>query len=129
MINGWYLYQTISSRIMAKTGFYQVSGAFGYRDQLQDAMNIAIVKPDYTRRQILVNAAHQFREGDVLHWWHDKNRFGLRSRYKDDYLWLVYATIFYIKVTGDYSILDEKIPYIIGDTLRDFENEKGIKYL
>ena len=112
MINGWYLYQTISSRIMAKTGFYQVSGAFGYRDQLQDAMNIAIVKPDYTRRQILVNAAHQFREGDVLHWWHDKNRFGLRSRYKDDYLWLVYATIFYIKVTGDYSILDEKIPYI-----------------
>ena len=126
MINGWYLYQTISSRIMAKTGFYQVSGAFGYRDQLQDAMNIAIVKPDYTRRQILVNAAHQFREGDVLHWWHDKNRFGLRSRYKDDYLWLVYATIFYIKVTGDYSILDEKIPYIIGDTLRDFENEKGI---
>ncbi|MBQ1550488.1 MAG: glycosyl transferase, partial [Bacilli bacterium] len=126
MINGWYLYQTISSRIMAKTGFYQVSGAFGYRDQLQDAMNIAIVKPDYTRRQIIVNAAHQFREGDVLHWWHDKNRFGLRSRYKDDYLWLVYATVFYIKVTGDYSILDEKIPYILGDTLRDFENEKGI---
>ena len=126
MINGWYLYQTISARILAKTGFYQVSGAFGYRDQLQDAMNIAMIKPDFTRKQILLNAAHQFEEGDVLHWWHEKNRFGLRSRYKDDYLWLVHATIFYINITGDKSILNAKIPYIIGDSLRDYESERGI---
>ena len=126
MINGWYLYQTISSRIFAKSGFYQVSGAFGYRDQLQDSMNIALIKPDYARNQILINAAHQFNEGDVLHWWHEKNRFGLRSRFKDDYLWLVYATIYYINITGDTSILDEKVPYIIGDNLSEYENEKGI---
>ena len=128
MINGWYLYQTLSSRIMAKAGFYQVSGAFGYRDQLQDAMNICLVDSDYTKKQILINASHQFGEGDVLHWWHEKNHFGLRSRYKDDYLWLVYAVIHYIDITGDYSILNEKVPYVIGESLSDYENEKGIVF-
>ena len=128
MINGWYLYQTISSRIGAKAGFYQVSGAFGYRDQLQDAMNICLVRPDYTRNQILINAAHQFNEGDVLHWWHEKNHFGLRSRYKDDYLWLSYATLHYLEVTGDFNILSEQVPYIQGEKLSDYENEKGIVF-
>ena len=128
VINGWYLYQTISSRIMAKAGFYQVSGAFGYRDQLQDSMNIVLVKPDYTRRQILINAAHQFEEGDVLHWWHEKNHFGLRSRYKDDYLWLVYATANYIETTQDYDILKEKIPYVVGEKLSDYDHEKGMTF-
>ena len=128
MLNGWYLYQTISSRILAKAGFYQVSGAFGYRDQLQDAMNIVLVHPDVTRRQILINASHQFEEGDVLHWWHEANRFGLRSRYKDDYLWLVLATCNYLEVTGDYSILKEKVPYITGDKLGTYEQEKGIVF-
>ncbi len=128
MMNGWYLYQTISSRIMAKAGFYQVSGAFGYRDQLQDSMNIATVNPKYTKEQILINAAHQFEEGDVLHWWHEKNHFGLRSRYKDDYLWLVYATNYYIEVTKDYSILEEQVPYIAGEELSEYENEKGIVF-
>lgn len=128
IINGWYLYQTISSRIMAKTGFYQVSGAFGYRDQLQDAMNITLVKEDFTRKQILINAKHQFKEGDVLHWWHENNHFGLRSRYKDDFLWLVYATAYYIDITSDYSILREKIPYAEGESLSDYEHEKGIVF-
>ena len=126
VINGWYLYQTLSARIMAKAGFYQVSGAFGYRDQLQDSVNIASVKPEFTRKQILINAAHQFEEGDVLHWWHEKNHFGLRSRYKDDYLWLVYATTNYIEITDDYSILEEKVPYVIGEKLSDYESEKGM---
>jgi len=128
MLNGWYLYQTISSRLFARAGFYQVSGAFGYRDQLQDAMNIVMVRPDITRRQILVNAAHQFSEGDVLHWWHEKNHFGLRSRYKDDFLWLVYATSIYIDTTEDYDILKEEIPYALGEQLSDYENEKGITF-
>ena len=128
VVNGWYLYQTISSRILAKAGFYQVSGAFGYRDQLQDAMNIVLVEPEYTRKQILINAAHQFEEGDVLHWWHEKNHFGLRSRYKDDFLWLVYATVNYIETTGDYDILEEKVPYILGEKLSDYENEKGMVF-
>ncbi len=128
MINGWYLYQTISARILAKAGFYQVSGAFGYRDQLQDSMNIVLVNPKYTRRQILNNASHQFEEGDVLHWWHEINHFGLRSKYKDDYLWLVYATINYVNTTGDYDILKEQVPYILGERLSDYENEKGMVF-
>ncbi len=128
MINGWYLYQAISSRIMAKSGFYQVSGAFGYRDQLQDAMNICLVKPEFTRKQILINAKHQFIEGDVLHWWHEKNRFGLRSRFRDDYLWLVYATIHYIEVTHDTSILEEEVEFVLGDHLTEHEAERGMVF-
>ena len=128
VLNGWYLYQTISSRILAKAGFYQVSGAFGYRDQLQDAMNIVMVNPEFTKDQILRNAAHQFEEGDVLHWWHEKNHFGLRSKYKDDYLWLVYATTNYIDITGDYEILTEEVPYILGEVLSEYEDEKGIVF-
>ena len=128
MMNGWYLYQTLSSRIMARAGFYQVSGAFGYRDQLQDAMNISIVNPSYTKEQIIRNAAHQFEQGDVLHWWHEKNHFGLRSKYKDDFLWLVYATAYYIEKTEDYSILQEQIPYVSGEELSNYENEKGIVF-
>lgn len=128
MINNWYLYQTISSRIMARAGFYQVSGAFGYRDQLQDAMNIVLVKPEFTREQIICNAAHQFREGDVLHWWHEDSKFGLRSRYKDDFLWLVYAVINYIEVTGDKTILEEKAPYVTGSLLSVYEYEKTMNF-
>ena len=128
MMNGWYLYQTLSARIMAKAGFYQVSGAFGYRDQLQDAMNISLVNPAYTKEQILKNAAHQFEAGDVLHWWHEKNHFGLRSRYKDDYIWLVYATSYYIETSNDFGILDIQIPYVTGEELSDYEHEKGIVF-
>ena len=128
MINGWYLYQTLSSRILARSGFYQVSGAFGYRDQLQDSMNVVLVQPEYTRQQILINAAHQFEEGDVLHWWHEKNHFGLRSRYKDDYLWLVYATAIYLQTTEDYSILEEEVPYVVGEQLSEYEKEKGLTF-
>lgn len=126
MLNGWYLYQTLSSRIMAKSGFYQVSGAFGYRDQLQDAVNICMVMPQFTKEQILINAKHQFIEGDVLHWWHEKNHFGLRGRYKDDYLWLVYATIRYLEITKDISILKEEVEFVQGDTLTEHENERGM---
>ena len=91
-------------------------------------MNIVLIEPEYTKKQILTNAAHQFIEGDVLHWWHEKNHFGLRSRYKDDFLWLVYATSYYVEVTNDYEILDIQVPYISGEELSDYENEKGIVF-
>lgn len=128
MMNGWYLYQTIASRIFARAGFYQVGGAYGFRDQLQDAMNICEIDSTITRNQIINNAMHQFMEGDVLHWWHEDNRLGLRSRYMDDFLWLVYATNRYIKVTGDIKILDEDICFVDGDSLLPHEAEKGIVY-
>lgn len=128
MINGWYLYQTIASRMFAKAGFYQVGGAYGFRDQLQDAMNICEVNKDFAKEQILNNASHQFSEGDVLHWWHEINKFGLRSRYMDDFLWLVYATNRYIKITGDIKILDEEVPFVEGELLLSNEEEKGITF-
>lgn len=124
MMNGWLLYQTISSRINAKAGFYQVSGAFGYRDQLQDSTNLCTVLPDITRKQILINASHQFIEGDVLHWWHEYNKTGIRSQFKDDYLWLVYTTSEYIKITDDKSLLNEDVPYIDGIIIEENEKEK-----
>lgn len=121
MMNGWYLYQTLASRLYARAGFYQVSGAFGFRDQLQDSMNVVTVRPDLTRKQILINARHQFREGDVLHWWHDDTDCGLRSKYKDDYLWLIYAIAEYIETTGDKKILTERVPFVEGPLLNDEE--------
>ena len=128
MLNGWLLYQTITSRLYAKAGFYQVGGAFGYRDQLQDAMNICYTAPEITKKQILWNAKHQFVQGDVLHWWHKDNMFGLRSRYKDDYLWLIFATYRYITITEDYTILRENVPFVEGEKLNDNEMEKGIVF-
>lgn len=128
MINGWLLYQSIASRLYAKAGYYQVGGAFGFRDQLQDAMNICTVYPEITRQQIIINASHQFSSGDVLHWWHEHNHQGLRSKYKDDYLWLIYAASEYVKISGDYKILGELIPYIEGEELKPGEMEKGINY-
>ncbi|MDD4282180.1 MAG: glucoamylase family protein [Bacilli bacterium] len=128
MVNGWALYQSMASRIQAKAGYYQVGGAFGYRDQLQDSMNICSVEPSITREQIIINAKHQFAEGDVLHWWHVSSNSGLRSLYKDDFLWLVYATSEYINITEDMSILDELIPFVEGSSLEPGEHEKLIDY-
>ncbi len=128
MINGWALYQTISSRLQAKAGFYQVGGAFGFRDQLQDAMNICLVDPLKTKEQIIINAKHQFPEGDVLHWWHETSSLGLRSLYKDDYLWLVYATSEYLLITEDKALLKKKIPFVKGETLKEDEYEKLMEY-
>lgn len=128
MINGWYLYQTISSSILSKTDFYQVGEENKYKKQLQDAVNIILIKPGYTREQILIGASHQFEKGDTLHWWNEQNHYGLRSRYTDDHLWLIYATTKYIEVTGDYKILEEKAPYVIGEELSDYENGKELVF-
>ncbi|MBN2260079.1 MAG: glycosyl transferase [Clostridiales bacterium] len=124
MINGWLPYQTIACRIKARSAFYQTGGAFGYRDQLQDALNMILIDPELTKRQILLHAAHQFPEGDVLHWWHPGvTEKGIRTRFSDDLLWLPYVVSEYLTVTEDYQILDQKISYVTGDLLEENENE------
>lgn len=128
MLNGWSLYQTISSRIMSKSSFYQVKGVLNYREQLQDAMNICFIDPLYTKTQILKSAAHQFMDGDVLHVFDDTTNIGLRSRHKDDYLFLVYATINYLETTEDYEILSEEVGFIEGDLLTVHEIEREITF-
>ena len=128
MLNRWYLYQVYTSRLFARAGFYQVGGATGFRDQLQDVMSVLYSDPAYARRQILDHAAHQFAEGDVLHWWHESLHLGARTTFSDDYLWLVFVTYQYVHVTGDTSILVEQVPFCISDQLLAGENERCLNY-
>jgi cyclic beta-1,2-glucan synthetase len=128
MVNGWLVYQNLVCRIWARSAFYQSGGAFGYRDQLQDAAALVYLRPELTRAQILLHASHQFVEGDVLHWWHpEPMERGLRTRFSDDLLWLPLVTSYYIEVTGDHSILDEVTPFLTARLLEPGEDEAYLK--
>ena len=119
MINHWLLYQTIACRLYSRTAFYQSGGAFGFRDQLQDVMALIHSEPQKVREHILKSAARQFEEGDVQHWWNPVNGGGVRTRFSDDLLWLPFVTNYYIKATGDTTILSESIPFISGPILAE----------
>ena len=128
MLNGWLMYQTISSRLLGRSGFYQSGGAFGFRDQLQDTIGAKYLNPEIMKNQIIKHSQHQFIEGDVEHWWHDETGRGIRTRFSDDLLWLAFLCIEYINFTGDYSILKIETPYLQGEVLKEHEEERYDKY-
>ena len=125
-LGGWAAYQALCCRLLARTSLYQNGGAFGFRDQLQDAVNLLLLDSAPAREQIGRACAHQFAAGDVCHWWHAGTgpEHGVRTRISDDLLWLPWAVCEYVEKTGDTEILSAEYPFLAGEELEENEHDR-----